>query len=318
MRFAASLCSAGFACMLLLGIIPREAYAQSMQDRISQLGIKELARDYLAPGADALGTTLNSGFFQTAKIRKGFHVRISVNAMWTYVPSDATDFTSSLPASLRTEGYPGSVTSATIFGDNGAVLSSSKLMPTGEPYPDIYLPDGLNMKNVFFAFPQLTIGSFAASEIILRGMPATTYNNAISQVRFFGYGIRHSPSQYIRRLPFDISFMAAIQHFSVGDFLDVKTQSYSGIVSKSLRFLTLFGGISYELYDIQVNYTYTPSVSNLPPELLTPQTIDPQFTNSTVRYTIGATLTLIPFIDVAAAYSFGTHQNVTITAGLGF
>jgi len=60
----------GFFLLLLLGIVSREVRAQSMQNMIEQLGIKEFARDYLAPGAEVLGTTLNSGMFQTAKIRK--------------------------------------------------------------------------------------------------------------------------------------------------------------------------------------------------------------------------------------------------------
>jgi hypothetical protein len=310
--------TAGLFVLIFSGFIPGRCAAQSMEDLIQQLGIKELATDYLAPGAEAVGTTLNSGLFNTAKIKKGFHIRIGASVMWTFVPMDKMTFTSTLPATVTAEGYPSSITSASIFGEKGAVLTSPSRQPNGQPYPDIKLPDGLNMKELFFALPQMTVGSLAASEIMVRGIPAATFETEIGQVSFIGLGIRHSPSQYLTRLPFDISFMAAMQTFTVGDLLDVSTVSYGLILSKSLRLFTLFGGISYETYDINIKYTYTPTGTNIPPQYQQPQQISLQFTDDTFRYSIGATLTPFPFMDFSAAYSFGVHENLTFGASFGF
>ncbi len=299
-----------FTCLLSAG-----AAAQSFSDLVTQLGVREIASAYLQPAAEAIGASFNSGLYHTAKVEPGFHLYVGLKGVWTFVPPAQRSFEADLPASLVSLGYPARVTSATAFGDSGAVLHSTMKDPQGNPYPDIPLPKGTGTDRLFVVLPQVTVGSIAATEVMLRFIPPMTMTPEIGRIRFFGIGLKHSPTQYLES-PIDIAFMGAYQEFGVGDVLTVKNYNVNVHASVAITFVTLYAGAAYEGYDIDASYNYTPTAAGLPPELRTPQNFSFSFTGRNTRFTLGATARLLPLIDLNVDYSFGKMNNLTIGAGI--
>ena len=304
-----------FAGLLLCFVWTSRAHAQALPDLLSTLGIEELARDYLRPGADAVGYSLNSGLYHSARIDTGLTLWIGLRGVWSYVPDRDMTFVAKLPASLTALGYPGETRTATVFGGQGAVLRSSQLDPNGNPYPDVRLPGGSGLRSTFLMLPHVSIGSFAATELMLRGIPPITFDPEIGKVSFFGIGIKHSPTQYIR-FPIDVSFMAAIQKLEIGRVMHVTNLNANAHASIPLSIAELYGGFGYESYAIDVSYTYTPVTADVPPELRTPQHIALNFKRVNFRFTLGVNVMLIPLLNVNAEYSAGVQDNMTIGAGL--
>ncbi len=289
--------------------------SQSFTDLVKQLGVQEIASSYLKPAADAIGCSFNSGLYHTAKVKPYFHIYVGVKGMWTLIPEDQLSFKANMPSYLAALGYPTSVTTATAFGDSGAVLHSNMKDQNGNPYPDIALPRGINSQSTFLFLPHITIGSILASELMIRFIPPITLDPEIGKVRFYGFGVKHNPTQYIE-MPFDLSVMISYQKFKVGDVLDVSNYNANIHVSTDLALFTLYGGIGYEGYDIKASYTYTPTVSGLPTELGKSQHFDFDFTGRNLRFTIGANVEFIPLVDFNIDYSFGVQDNFSIGAGV--
>ncbi len=291
---------------------------QSIPDLIKGLGIEGLARDYLRPGADAVGYSLNSGLYHTARIEKGFHVWAGVRGVWAVVPETDRTFDAVLPSSMTVLGYPARVTTATVFGSQGAVLHSSLKDPSGNPYPDIHLPGGADLTSTFLAVPHLEIGTIAATRIMLRGLPETSIDPSIGKVRFWGIGMSHSPTNYIR-LPFDVAIMASTQTFQIGDVVTVTNLNANVHASVTTGPITIFAGAAFESYDIDVTYTYRPPAdASLPDVLDEPVVVALDFARSNRRFTAGVTFSLLPFIDITADYSFGIQDNITLGTGFTF
>ncbi len=304
-------CATGLfaACLLVALLTPHvPVRAQSISDLVKSLGIESMARDYLRSGADAIGYSINSGLYHSARVKGGFHVYAGVRGMWTMVPESDRTFTTVLPASLIQLGYT-PVQTATITGGRGAVLRA-----TGRP--DIVLPDGIDVGSTFLMLPHVTIGSLLGTEIMVRGIPEITFETEVGRVGFVGVGVKHSPTSYIE-MPFDVAVMAAMQRITIADVMTVSNQAVHAIASVPLGILTVYGGIGYEEYAIDLTYTYTPPPNaSLPPELNGPVTISTDFHRHNLRTTVGATLTLLPLVDLSVDYSFGIQDNVT--AGVGF
>lgn len=306
------------SALFLVLLLPTHSQSQSIPDLIKGLGIETLARDYLRPAADAVGYGINSGWYHTARIDDGFHIWAGVRAVWTVVPETDRTFEAVLPADLTALGYPARIQTATIFGANGAQLRSSFKDPGGNPYPDIQLPGGTDLKSTMIPVPHVEIGGIAATSVILRGIPRMTVDPAIGDVSFWGVGLRHSPTNYLR-LPVDFSILAAMQKFEIATLADVTTMSVSAQASVTTGILTLFAGTAFESYDIKAHYTYTPPAgTTLPGQLSQPVALDLAFKRSNRRFTVGAALTILPLVDLTADYSFGIQDNITFGAGVTF
>jgi uncharacterized protein DUF6588 len=305
------------AAITLLLLLPTGMRSQNISDLIKDLGIDQVAAGYLKPAADAVGYSFNSGLYHTAEVEQGLHLWVGVRGVWTFVPSEEMTFKAVLPPELAALGYPADITTATVFGDKGALITSS------DPQnPEIQLPDGINQKSTYFILPHVTVGSFAGLELMLRGIPPVTFDKEIGKVSFFGAGLKFSPTSLVSAESsiFHVAFMVAAQQFNTGDYLVVTNYNANVHGSVDLGPVTLFSGLGYESYNIDVSYTYSPPVgsSNLPIELDEPQSIELAFLRRNLRYTIGANVTLIPLVNFTADYSFGVQDNFSFGAGITF
>ncbi|MFA6235151.1 MAG: DUF6588 family protein, partial [Bacteroidota bacterium] len=92
--------AAGIIAILFCLSFPSPARAQDLGGLLKQLGVHELARDYLRPGVDAVGYSINSGYSHTANVDTVFHVWAGVKIISTFIPESDRTFTAKLPAIL--------------------------------------------------------------------------------------------------------------------------------------------------------------------------------------------------------------------------
>jgi hypothetical protein len=279
------------------------AQAQDLNDLIERLGVKEMARDYLRPGVDAVGYSINSGYSHTAKVDSAFHVWIGAKLITTYIPDADRSFVAKLPAELTGLGYPGSFETATVVGGEGATITSSD-----PSQPPIDFPDGTGLSAFITAMPQVSFGPVLGTDIILRGLPPSRFDDKVGEFSFYGGGIKHELTHYFD-VPFALAVVAGYQMFSIGDVVD--GSSVAGLVQGSVAFggVTLFGGLGYEAYDIDVSYTPTD-------QTITGGPITLNFHRRNLRFTFGGALSLFSLLDITAEYSFGVQNNLTLGFGL--
>ena len=292
------------AALLLLAAAP--VRAQSLGDLVEQLGIQQLARDYLRPGVDAVGYTLNSGYAHTARVDSGFSVWVGAKVVTTFIPDDDRTFVAILPPELTQLGYPSRMVTATVAGDEGAVLRS-----TDPSQPEIQLPGGTSLQQTFLVMPQLSVGSFLGTEIILRGIPPVTYDPEVGKISFYGAGLKHELTHYFDT-PFALAIVAGVQQFEITDVVD--GQGYAGMLLASVdaAMVTLFGGVGYEAYRIDVSYDPVPQSG------VDPGPVTLEFQRRNLRFSVGGALTLLSLFDLTAEYSFGVQDNLAVGIGLHF
>ncbi len=254
------------------------------------------AENYIRPLADAAGADFNSGWYRSAKVeRNGFHLYIGLVAQSAPIADKNKTFTAVTPdhfspatnAEVSTVLGPPSNTS--VQGDNGTTYT---------------FPGGVGVSSLPFAVPQLTIGNVFGTDASFRFF-AIELGDDIGKVNVFGWGIRHSISQYFTGFPVDLAIGYYANNFDVGDDLDATASLISLQGSWRTGVLEIYGGPGYEL--VRMDFTYTPGGSD------DRETISVE-SNNTVRMTIGAAVNLGSFVlnaDVNLA------NQTSFSAGLG-
>ncbi len=210
---------------------------------------------------------------------------------------------------------------------------------------ELALPAGMNMNTVFAAVPQLEVGSWHGTELLLRYIPPVKWDTAVGAFSFFGVALKHSISQYFHDTTLHIALQAAYQttHLtnSVGVTeaqLDAKAQFYDVNIhaSKSIKgWFDVYTGIDYASVKINSEYRYL-----LPQEVqisLGLLKVDPQtkavskdadhpgdnvvqvskseFTDATAKWTIGVFKKIGP-VELCLDYSVSKFN--VFGAGLAF
>jgi len=240
---------------------------------------------YMKPFATALGTAINSGLYHTAKIHGIPGFDFGIRAMVVSVPTEGLTYESTL----------GTETS-TVFGELVSMDQS--------------LPGGLDIRTVFFAVPQVTIGLFMGTEINIRYLPEIEISEKIGSIDLTGFGISHSIDQYmpvpLPLLPqLSVGYMR--QEFNVGDILSSTHTAFNIRLSKSVPLITVYVGAQIESTDMDLTYTLTGTET----EVKVPLEGDNGF-----RYTGGLRVTVFPFVGVNVDYSAGEYNAINV--GLTF
>ena len=316
-------------------------------------GIKVL-EGYITPYANAFGSSLNGGWYNSAKPHKlgGFDITLSVST--TLIPESAKTFDLS-ELSLSNLTVSGNSMAPTIAGANdpGPTLSYVKNFPG---YGDIELasfesPPGTNLGVIPLPMIKAGIGLPLGTEIIGRYIPKLTFFTDYS-FSLWGVGIKHSLVQYLPGsdlFPVNISLMGGYTKVSVGipvsmkptsydnmtytesDFLDqevnmeVTAYTFNLLISKSIPVLTVFGGIGYSGTSTSIAVDGNFALPDFDPLL---STTGPVYTDanvveipsidiesfSGVRLNAGLKLTL-GVLTIHADYTKANYS--VITAGLG-
>jgi hypothetical protein len=292
---------------ITLLLCPPVAQSQTDLDNALKQFTGEAVKGYIQPMADFFGANLGAGYYHTAEIATaGFHISIDIIGMGSLVKDENKTYTAKAPAGFN----PATFQTATIFGDKGTGKEVTD-QRTGLKYKG---SDAIVNTSIFpFAGPQITIGSVAGTEAIIRFLPLPTKsltNDALPDATLFGGGLRHNISQYLPGAPLDIAVGVFYTRLSLGDIIDLKTISAGAQASKSFSVLTLYGGLAWEKSTMSLEYTSSDPTA--PPAV----SIDLDGANS-FRATVGMQLSLAIlriFVDANA----GSVTNFAGGIGLGF
>jgi len=286
-----------------------------------------LTRAYLKPYGEMLGTSLNAGWYNTAKVHKfgGFDLTFSV--MNAVAPSSARTFDVNKLGLSGVEDITGDGIAPTIAGEMESVPSVSGNTDYGSF--SFTLPNGSGNDKLPIPMLQAAVGLPFNTEIMARVVPKMKFGDA-GEVSVLGFGLKHSLKNYIpfvKRIPFlQMSVLAGYTDFnttyeiSSGDEVTVENGELavaSGaftsrlLVGANFPVVSLYTGVGYGSTnsDFDVKGTYT--VENMP-ELTNPFTLGYKTTgfdfNAGVRLRLG-------FLALHADYTVGDYS--VLTAGVG-
>lgn len=208
------------------------------------------------------------------------------------------------------------------------------------------LPPGVNLSTLIAAVPQVEIGSLYGTEAIIRFIPPVEFDKNVGRFAFWGFGLRHSISQYFPERWFDMAIQAVYQGTSLSNTvgftqakLDADATIWSGNVHISKEWwdaVAVYTGVNVERIDVTTAYTYTlpqevqvqlgllppppdvgqPSVPTAEqPGDNSPQTSTVKSHNVNLKWTLGVTGKLGP-VRLAVDYSMSKFN--IITAGLSY
>lgn len=217
------------------------------------------AEGYLNPLKDALGVALNSGLFRSAAIpaEDGFTISVELKTMLVTFGDDDDTFTAEteygfLPVS--------EVTAPTLVGSTQAV------QVPGQAGTQAIFPGGLDVSSTGLAVPQITVGTFAGTQLVARYVAFKTGDVEIGDLSLFGIGARHSISQYLEAPPVDLAAAVMYQTFNLGDsFIETSALSFGVQASRQFSVLEPYAGLAFDTFDMSVDYE---SDSTTPPTQL--------------------------------------------------
>jgi hypothetical protein len=253
-------------------------------------GVKYL-QAYVSPWANAFGSGLSGGWYNTAKPHKFGGFDITVGASVGIVPTSAQTFDASKI------GLSSSITGAGISPTVAGPKTDGPLMSyrvSGVTLASFNAPQGVNWRYIPVPTAQVGIGLPFGTELKVRYMPKINIKDG--NVSLWGVGLVHSIMQYLpgnKLLPFDVSLFGgytklqanvpislqpgtpqnyttpynATTSFSNQNLkVSVQALNVSAIASLNLPVITFYGGIGYCKTQTKMDFT-----GNFPtPVLVTP------------------------------------------------
>jgi hypothetical protein len=233
-------------------------------------GVKYL-QAYITPFANAFGSGLSGGWYNTAKPHKlgGFDITLSTSV--GIVPTSAQTFDASkigLSSSVSGAGISPTVAGPDKSGPPMSYNAGPLTLAT------FNAPKGTNWRYIPVPTAQVGIGLPLGTELKFRFIPKVKINNG--DVSLWGVGLLHSIMQYIpgnKLTPFDVSLFAGytklqgnvplalepdpsvsqayVSYNAATSFdnqnlnINVKSLNISAIGSVNLKIITFYGGVGY-------------------------------------------------------------------------
>lgn len=251
--------------IIFLSILFGQEEIESLAEKIKKVS-EGLLEDYTQPLITSFGTGISTGLFHTARSHKTLGFDIGVRVMYIQIPEfakyfDAEVLTCSLSSSNDSLIYHSLIldSTSTIFGPKERTEVPVSDNEVGIPP---YIPGGFDLPGVPLAMPQLNVGLFSGSEILLRYIPITFKG---SRINFLGLGVKQHlnslPFMKQVPLPFDIGFGLALQNFGIQDslaktILNSRTWNCQLIISKDLIAFEPVLGFGLEGTKVYFNYDF--------------------------------------------------------------
>jgi hypothetical protein len=283
----------------LVAVAPA-VHAQTKFETIIQSYTAGTIQGYVQPLADLTVANLNIGFFHSAAIpRNRLGVSFDAVALGSPVKDAQKTYTAQTPPGFNPQTFQ----TATIFGGTGTTVNHATI--AGVSYRG---SDGFIDATYFpAAVPQLTVGGIFGTEVTARYFTSSFLGideQDFPELKFRGFGARHSISQYFPLLPVDIAVSFSTSSLTWGDMVDLDATAFGAQVGKTFSVLSLYGGIQNESGTMALSYTSTSPLQTVPVNV----DID---VKSTVRFTAGAIIKF-GFLNLFGDAGFG---DVTTFAG---
>ena len=205
------------------------------------------------------------------------------------------------------------------------------------------LARGANVNTVVAGVPQIEIGSFMGTELLLRFIPSIKYDTVVGKFSFWGIGIKHSINQYWENAPFNLAAQFVYQGSSIENSVGATNSQLSANTtimglniqaSKEWEGFNFYSGFAYEQINIDTKFTFylpkelqrqlglLPLDSDDPRPPLYPGDQRPQFTNAifndnAVKFTMGISKTF-GSLGVCLDYNISKFNILTLGLDVGF
>lgn len=257
-----------FICLALAALSANAQFEIDQFLRGSVADARLVTEGYMRPFAQAWATSMNQGWYNTAKVHKfpGFDLTVTVNPV--FIPSDQRIFAvdnTRMSNLLLVRDVNGQSVAAnatgnipTFFGPETAPQFSTRPVIPGSTFSGLA---GIDFNALPMPMAHLGIGLPKGFDLKLRFVPQLNFNVGESDVSFnlWGIGLMHDIKQYmpgIKNLPFDLSVFAAHTRVNMnvglnaqrpdqqGDF-QTSASTLQALISKKIAVLTLYGGLGY-------------------------------------------------------------------------
>lgn len=277
--------------------------SQNFKDYLSKY-TEENGTGYMQPAGDALGANLNTGWFHSAKLKKlKPQVYVGLVGMIAFVPDEKKTFLAT-PEGLFTPKTP--TEASTVFG------SGESTTIEGDEGTSYTFPGGLEVKAVPLAAPQVSVGSVFGTDVSLRFIAYKFDQEDVGgKVNLFGFGLRHSISQYLSAMPAQLAVAYYWTTASVGEVMETNASLISLQSSYSVKILTVYGGLGYEMSNTNVVYTFKED-----------EDVEEDISfnldgGNKIRFTLGVGLNLGP-VRLHTDYNIADQSVFSFGMGLGF
>lgn len=317
--------SLSFALLLILSLT-----VQAQKDIINLLSgsLKDantISKAYLEPFGKGFGTSLNSGWYNTAKPHKLLGFDLTFNLATAMPPSSNKTFDVS---KLNLEHWAlkagASNLSSTVTGSgNGTTLTYSGA--------DLVLPKGANLKFIPTPMIQAGIGLPFNTEIDFRILPKIKIPDT-GEFSLWGFGIKNEFKEFIpgfKALPFNVSAFFGYTKFqssfdakapqsgNTKQTLNFDASGYTTklLISKSIPVLTVYAGVGYTKSTTDVMLKGKYNVPGVGLDIANPIKLD--FTNSGMSANIGLRIKLA-IIAFHFDYTVGKYKLYNAGVGINF
>ena len=211
-------------CLIFSG----KSFSQFTPSSIEQLGnfLDDFAlysQKYITPATDAAVYQASSGWVNSPKKRQLFDVTIGLHSNFFFVPKSDRDFKiSNTDFKFFTIENATSTTVPTAIGQTsqvtlvGAIDDNSIRVKT---------PDGINQSMVFYPYLQGEIALWSGFEVV--GKYSTKVKLKTGDYQVYGFGVKHSISQYLPSLDQNNIYLSVLFGYSnekIGfNFFDVNS-----------------------------------------------------------------------------------------------
>jgi hypothetical protein len=295
----------GYTCrfLLLLAALLAPALASAQIEANLDSYTGQNAKGYLMPLKDGFGSSLNDGLFRSGRIpESGFTFSFEVKSMFVKFGKADETFTARTEKGFFPETE---VVAPTVIGSTQAVSVQ------GEGGAIATLPGGFDIGSLGLAVPQITIGTIRGTQAVARYIAVNTGDAEIGDLSLFGFGLRHSVSQYLTNPPVDIAVGGFYQKFKLGDkLIDSSALTFGAMASKQWSILEPYAGLSYDSFSMTVDYD---SGTTDPPTRLS---VD-FGSSSTMRLTAGLGINLLKVIHLQGEVNVASQTSYLLGLSVG-
>jgi len=321
-----------------IGVFAINGYSQTDIGKFLDAGVHDanvLAKPFMKPYGEMLGTSLNSGWYTSAKPHKMLGFDITITGAYTMAPSGATQYNvADYESKLNSYELADATNSIapTIAGDYD---NRPSLRPKGltSDIADIELPNGTGMD--FFVTPMITVGVGLpfGTEIKGRFAPELEFGDA-GKLSLWGLGVQKDLKDYIpvvKHMPvLNVSVLAAYTNFSgsvgvdginsmISDgSMDISSSAYTArlLVGVNLPVVAFYSGFGYghssSDFDVLGNYGLDDITGD---DMVDP--ISLSYSTSGFDFNVGMRLRL-GIIGIHADYTVGDYNSITAGLGINF
>jgi hypothetical protein len=337
--------------------------ANAQDDGINELfkggpgDVNKLLNAYTAPLFKGFGNSLNGGWTNTARTLGTFKFNIRVSASVSMIADKDKSFNVNTLGLANVKATNNGGIAPTFGGDENMQTAIQISDPSAPNDPlrkyNTTLPSGVTQ---YVPAPQvqLTVGLIKNTDVTLRLIPTTKITDDVGSVGMFGFGVKHSISQYFGKaekvVPFDLALAVGYTRLNYKKALEVRPETNNGgvsgsqdystqaleghfsgwnaqvIISKKLAFFTPFVSVGYLTSKTDVgmkgNFPFVTGVDATGRPIYTttanPITITgPAAQTNGMRADVGFQMSLF-FLKIYGSYSFAEYKSANAGIGLGF